>query len=95
MEVQWLRFLALNAGDTGLSLLGELRSHIPCGTTKKKKTRKTCAFIPRHTIIPCHSYFLSIFSSVLTLGFFKHSHNHWRGEICILLPCYVTFKISF
>ena len=38
--VQWLRFHASTAGDMGLIPNQELRSHIPCGMSKKKKKKE-------------------------------------------------------
>ena len=41
MVVQWLRFHGPHAGGTWVqSLVRELRSHMPCGTAKKKKKKK-------------------------------------------------------
>jgi len=40
LVVQWLRLHASNAGDVGLISGWEVRSHMLCGTARKKK-RKT------------------------------------------------------
>ena len=37
LAVQWFRPCTSNAGDTGLTVVRELRSHIALGTAKKKK----------------------------------------------------------
>ena len=40
LVVQWLGLCASTAGDTGQSLVRELRSHMLCSTAKKKKRKK-------------------------------------------------------
>ena len=39
---QWLRFWVSTAGSKGPSLVGKLRSHMPCSMAKKKKKNQKC-----------------------------------------------------
>ena len=39
MVVQWLRLHASNASAVGLTLVREIRSHMPCSMAKKKKKK--------------------------------------------------------
>ena len=41
LAVQWLRVYASNDGAWVWSVVGELRSHTPCGAEKKKKKKTT------------------------------------------------------
>ena len=42
LAVQWLRLCASNAGAEVQSLVGKLRSHMPCGAAKKNKKERNC-----------------------------------------------------
>ena len=52
LVVWWLRMCASIGGGMGLSLAGELRSHMPCSVAKNKNKQKTLKSLINIILIP-------------------------------------------
>ena len=53
LAVQWLRFCTSTTGCMGLSLVGELGSHMPYGMAKRKNKNQINHYIGCVTVSPC------------------------------------------